>query len=169
MRIIRDGGRIHLYDRLALFWALGAFLLAGGALAIAMPLGLATNADELQPWERLASVAIGSGVCAGALWWLARSPGTEVQLDLVQRSLRLMRRGLLGRQVRQLSFDQLESAMVEQGEDSDGGTVWRPAVRLRSGEVVLLSELWSHDEPGVRTAVATVAEACRLPYSIRRS
>jgi hypothetical protein len=163
VRISRDGGRVYLRDRPALFWALGAFLLAGGALAIAMPLGLATDADRLQLWERLASIGIGAGVCAGALWCLERSPGTDVQLDLTHRSLRLVRRGIFGRQVRQISLDQLESAEVERGEDSEGGKVWRPAVRLRDGEFVLLSQLWSHDEGGVRTAVATVAEICRVP------
>lgn len=163
MRITRDGGRVYLRDRPGLFWALGAFLLAGGALAIAMPLGLAIDADRLQLWERIASIGIGVGVCAGALWWLERSPGTEVQLDLTRRSLRLVRRGIRGRQVRQISFDQMESAVVEQGDDSEGGRVYRPAVRLCDREVVLLSKLWSHDELGVRTTVATVAEICQLP------
>ncbi len=163
MRIRREGGQVYLRDRPALFWALGVFLLAGGAVAIAMPLGLAGDADRLQPWERIASICIGLGVCAGALWWLERSPGTEVQLDLTRRSLRLVRRRRFGRQVRQLSFDQLESAEVERGEDSVGGTAWRPAVRLRDGDLVLLSQLWSQDEGEVRTAIATLAESCRLP------
>ena len=95
------------------------------------------------------------------MWWLAQSPGTSVQLDLARRSLRLVRWGILGRKVRELPFNQVESTSVEESEDSDGGRVWRPAVRLRSGEVLLLSELWSHDEPGVRAAVATVAEICQ--------
>ncbi len=160
-----DQGLIRIRDRPAPFWALGIFLLAGGMLAIAMPLGLATNADELEPWERLASIALGFCVCAGALPWLARSPGTEVQLDRTHRVLRIVRWGLRGRGVRALAFDQLESAFTEVGEDSEGGAVWRPAVRLRSGGVLLLSELWSHDEATVRSVVATVAEACRLPSS----
>ena len=163
MYIKREGGRVYLGDRPGLFWALGLFLFAGGALAIAMALGLAENADELEPWERMAAIGIGVGVCAGALWWLARSPGTAVQLDLTRHSLRLVRWGILGRRVRELPFDQLESALLEESKDSDGDRVWRPAVRLRAGGVLLLSELWSHDEPGVRTAVATVAEICRLP------
>jgi hypothetical protein len=163
VRITRDGGRVYLRDRPALFCALGVFLLAGGALAIAMPLGLAVDADRLRLWERIASIGIGAGVCAGALWWLERSPGTEVQLDLTHRSLRLVRRGIFGRVVRQIPFDQLEGALVEHGDDSDGGRVYRPAVRVRSGEVVSLSMLWSHDEAGVRNTVAAVAEICRLP------
>jgi hypothetical protein len=163
VRITRDGALVCFRDRPALFWALGAFLLAGGALAIAMPLGLATDVARLQSWERVASICIGVGVCAGALWWLERSPGTEVQLDLTHRSLRLVRRGIFGREVRRISLDQVESALVEQGEDSDGGKVWRPAVRLRDGEFVLLSQLWSHDEGGIRSAVAAFSEICRLP------
>jgi hypothetical protein len=163
VRITREGGRVYLRDQPRAFWALGVFLLAGGALAIAMPLGLAIDSDRLELWERMASIGIGVGVCAGALWWLERSPGTEVQLDLTHRFLRLVRRGIFGRAVRQIPFDQLEGALVEQGDDSEGGRVYRPAVRLRGGEVVSLSKLWSHDEPGVRTTVAAVAEICRLP------
>jgi hypothetical protein len=163
VRIRRSGGRITIRDQVGPFWVLGLFLLAGGLLAVAMPLGLATNAGELEPWERLASVGMGLGVAAGALWWLRRSPGTQVQLDLTRRRLRLVRFGVSGRQVSWLSFDDLASAEVDQGTDSDGGPVWRPAVRLRTGQLVLLSELWSHDKAGVEEGVSVVAEACRLP------
>lgn len=160
-----DQSLIRIRDRPAPFWALGLFLLIGGVLAIAMPLGLATNASELEPWERLAFIALGIGVCGGALWWLARSPGTEIQIDRVRRSLVLVRWGIFGPHVSRYQIDQLESSFVEQGEDSDGGTVWRPAVRLRGGGVVLLSELWSHDQARVRMMVETVTEAYRLPSS----
>jgi len=99
---------------------------------VAMPLGLATNAGDLEPWQRLASLGVGLGVSTGALWWLARSPATQVQLDLTCHRLRLVHFGLLGRTMRQFSFDDLASAEVEQGTDSDGGRVWRPLVRLRT-------------------------------------
>jgi hypothetical protein len=130
--------------------------------AVAMPFGLATNAGALEPWERLASIGLGAGVSAGALWWLARNPATQVQLDLTQRRLRLVRIGLSGRLVRQFSFDDLASAEVEQGTDDEGGLIWRPAVRLRSGEKVLLSELWSHDRAEVEEGRAVVVQACGL-------
>ncbi len=161
MRIERDGGLITIRDRPAPFWALGVFLLAGGLVAIAMPLGVATNAADLEPWERLACIGVGVGVATGALWWLARSPATRVQLDLTRRQVRVVRFGLSGRQVRRLSFDELSSVEMEQGSDDDGGRVWRPALRLRSGELVRLSELWSHDEDGTRAGIAAVEQACR--------
>jgi hypothetical protein len=129
---------------------LGGFLLGGGLVAVAMPLGLATNADDLELWERLASLGIGVGVSLGALWWLARNPKTHVQLDLTRRHVQLVRIGLSGRHLRRLSFDDLEAAEVEQGSDSEGGAIWRPVVRLRDGHRVLLSELWSHDQAGWR-------------------
>lgn len=160
MRITRIGGQISIRDRAAPFWALGLFLLAGAVLAVAMPLGLASNAADLEPWERLASIGMGFAGGAGALWWLGRSPATHAQLDLTRRHLRLLRSGLSGRQVRQLGFDELESVEVEQAADSEGGPVWRPAVHLRSGERVLLSELWSHDRVSVEKAVAVVAGTC---------
>jgi hypothetical protein len=163
MRIIREGGQITLRDQVAPYWALGLFLLAGGVLSIAMPLGLATNSDELERWERLSSVGLGIAVAAGALWWLAQHRGTQIRLDLTRRLLTLVRSGLQGRQVRRLSFNELEALELVQGADSDGDPIWRPAARLRSGELVLLSELWSHDEAAVRAGAAVVADSCRLP------
>ena len=68
MRITRSSGR-----------------MTGGVVAMAMPLGLATNAADLQPWERLASFGIGLGITGGAIWWLRHSPGTRTELDLTRR------------------------------------------------------------------------------------
>ena len=70
MLIEREAGHVRVRDRAALHWALGLFLLGGGVIAIAAPLGLATNAAALASWERLAIIALGLGVSAGALWWL---------------------------------------------------------------------------------------------------
>jgi len=131
---------------------------------MAASMGLATNAAELAPWERLVSFAIGLGVSAGGLWWLGHGRASRVELDLARSRMSVVRLGLSGRQVRQLAFGELEKVAVEVGADSDGGTVWRPAVRLRSGEQLLLSELWSHDPRGTEEVVSVVASACRLPY-----
>jgi hypothetical protein len=165
MRIIREGGLVTLRDRVAPYWALGLFLLAGGVMAIAMPLGLATNAGELEPWERLASLGVGVGVAAGAFWWLAQNPATEVRLDLTRRLLTLVRTGVLGRRERRIPFSELQAVELVQGKDSDGDPIWRPGARLQSGEVVLLSQLWSHDEPAVRAAAGAVADLCRVPFT----
>jgi hypothetical protein len=166
MRISRAGGRITLRDQAAPYWGLGLFLLAGGVLAIAGALGLATNAAELEPWERFSSLGVGVGVAAGALWWLAQNPTTEVRLDLTRRLLTVVRSGVRGRQVRRLSFDELKGVELVQGTDSDGDPIWRPAARLQSGELVLLSELWSHNQAAVRAGAAAVADSCRLPFTI---
>ena len=163
MRIQHEGGQVWLRDHVAPFWALGAFLFAGGALGIGLPLGLVENAGDLKLWERFASGAIGLGLCTGAFWWLVRSPGSTVRLDLTRRSLRLVRWSILGREVRELRFDELAGTKIEESEDSDGGKVWRPGLRLQGGDVLLLSKLWSHDERGVRATVDAIAELCRLP------
>jgi hypothetical protein len=160
LRVNREGGQIVLRDRPGPFWALGLLLLSGAALALAMPLGLATNSEDFAIGERLIGVAIGLGVGAGALWWLVRNPGTRVQLDLTRRHLRLLRVGLGGRRIRRIDFQQIDGVQVEQGTDSDGCVIWRPAVRLKNGELLLLSELWSHDEKEIKRAVAIVAQAC---------
>jgi hypothetical protein len=133
-------------------------------MGFAFPLGLARDAARLEPWERAASMVIGVAVCAGAFWWLARNPRTQVTLDLSRRSLRLVRVGITGWRVRQHSFDQLERVELERGADSDGDPIWRPRVRLRAGGVLQLSQLWMHEEAEVRRDLGAVAQACRLAY-----
>ena len=163
MRIRRQGSVLSMRDRAAPFWLLGLLLLAGGIMGMAMPLGLATNAADLEPWERLTGLLIGMGVSSGALWWLAQNPGTMLRLDLTRRSVTLVRWGILGRRIRQLRFDQLEAVEVEESKDSDGDPMWRPVVRVSGGEAVRLSELWEHDERKVRASLAVFAESCGLP------
>jgi hypothetical protein len=164
MRITRSGDHIILQDRPGLYWALGLFLLAGGLVAIAMPLGLATNASDLTVSERLAITMVGVGGSAGALWWLGRSRGSRVDIDLAHRRVHLVRFGTTGRETRSFAFDDLDRAEVEEGTDSEGGAVWRPAMRLRSGELVLLSELWTHDRAGVAEGVREFATVCQVPW-----
>jgi hypothetical protein len=164
MRIIREGGLITLWDRPAPYWALGLFLLAGGVLSIGMTLGIATNAVAPEPWQRLSSLLVGVGVTAGAIWWLAQNPATEVRVDLTRQLLTLVCSGVQGRRVRRLHFTELASVEIVQGKDSDGDPIWRPAIRLGSGELVLLSHLWSHDEPLVRGSAGAVADSCRVPF-----
>jgi hypothetical protein len=154
---------ITLRDRAGPYWFLGLFLLSGGLLSIAMPLGLATNAGELQPWERLTALVLGLGVSAGALWYLARCPATTVQLDLTRRLLTLVRTGLHGRKVRRLPFTELTSVELNQSKDSDGDPLWRAAIRLGSGEVIPLSELWSHDREAILAGASAVTQSCRVP------
>lgn len=165
MRVIREGGQIVLRDRPGPFWALGGLLLFGAGLALAMPLGLASNAWDMEPWARVASMAIGLANGAAAIWWLNRSLATRAEFDLTRRRLTLVRVGLPGRRVVQLELADVVGVEAERGSDSEGGVVWKPVLRLRSGERINLSELWSHDEKEVRKAVGVVAEACRLPGS----
>ena len=93
MRVTREGGMITLRDSPGPYWLLGLFLLSGGLLSIAMTLGLATNAGELETRQRLSALIVGVGVAAGALWYLARCPATTVQVDLTRRRIRRFLRG----------------------------------------------------------------------------
>ena len=160
MRITRSSGMIIIRDHPGPSWGLGLYLLTGGVVAIAMPLGLATNAADLQPWERLASFGIGLGASAGAIWWLGHSPGTRTELDLTRRRLRVVRFGIAGSRRRELAFGEVRSFQVEQGVDGDGNPVWQPAALLRNGETIALSELWSHDRLGIAEAATIMSRAC---------
>jgi hypothetical protein len=88
---------------------------------------------------------------------------SRLELDLNQRQVHIVRLSLLGRSERELAFGDLESVHMQEGADSDGDPTWRPVIHLRSSEDVLLSELWSHDRPGVENSLRVVAEACGVP------
>lgn len=160
MRVIREGGQIVLRDRPGPFWALGLLLLSGGALALLMPLGVAYDSGDLAPWERVACVALGLAVGAGGIWWLNRSIATRAELDLTHQRLTLVRLGLSGRRVVRLQLSDIAGVEAERGTDGDGGAIWRAMLRLRDGQRIALSELWSHDEKEVKQAVAILAQAC---------
>jgi hypothetical protein len=125
MRITRQGGLITIRDRPGPFWALGLLLLFGGGVALALALGLASNAGEIEPWARVASGLIGLGVGAGAIWWLRRSSATRAELDLTRQRLTLVRLGLAGRLVVQLELSEIGGVEEEQGTDGDGGVIRR--------------------------------------------
>lgn len=166
MRIVRTAARLDLRDRVAPFRALGAMFVLGGGLVALMSVGWVGNAAALAPWQRLASYGIGLMVTASGIWWLGINPATHTVIDRERRHLVVTRMGIAGRSVRQPSFDDLEAACIEYGHDSDGDAVCRPAVRLRGGELLRLSELWSHDSDAVREAVAAVAEATGAPMRV---
>jgi hypothetical protein len=163
VRINRSDDRVILHDCPGGHWALGLFLLAGGLLGVAAPLGLMTDAEKLRPWERTGILVIGVGVASGALWWLRRSPATRIIIDRERRQLRLIRTGIGGRRAQELAFDDLLEVTIERGEDDDGGLITRPILRLKNGAKFPLSVLWSHDEQGVAAAAAEVARECGLP------
>jgi hypothetical protein len=153
-------------DRSGSHWLLGLFLAAGGLLGVAAPLGLLRDYQRLHPWERAASIAIGVGLIAGALWWLRRSPATRLTIDPGRRSLRIVRLGLHGREVQDLRLDEIGGVTIEHSEDSDGDPVTRPVAHLRSGAVLPLSMLWSHDHGAVAAAAEELARICGLPGPI---
>lgn len=165
MRIVRTAAGLALRDRVAPFRLLGAMFVLGGAIGILLPFGLSSNA-ALAPWQRLASYGIGLMVTASGIWWLGINPATHTEIDRERRHLVVTRMGIAGRSVRRAGFDDLEAACIEYGHDSDGDAVCRPAVRLRGGELLRLSELWSHDNDAVRDAAAAVAEATGAPMRV---
>ncbi len=163
MRVTRQSDRLVLRDAVAPFWALGLLLVVGGLLGMALPLGLASNVSSLEPWERMASLAVGAMVAAGGVWWLVQNPASRVEVDVAQRQVRLTQRGLSGRRTQHVAFDDIATVQIEYSRDSDGDPVCRAALSLRSGDTVRLSALWSHDTEGVGAAVAAVAEATGAP------
>lgn len=158
MIVREEDGTLIIRDRPAPYWLLGGFLLTGGILTIGMSLPF----GAIGPGARAVMLPGGIGVVAGAVWWLRRTPGTQIEIDSKRQRLRLVRTGLGGRKVRDLALSELAATDVERGEDSDGGLVVRPMLHLRSGERLPMSLLWIHDTAGVAQAIAAVTRACRL-------
>ena len=70
--------------------------------------------------------------------------------------------------MQEVRFEVLTSVELEETEDSEGGLVSRPLVRLNNGESVLLSQLWSHDRQCLADAASAVAQVCGLPAPQKR-
>ena len=162
MRVESRPGELRLSDAPGLYWLLGLLFVGLGAVAVAAPLGLATNAGDLPPWGRLASVAMGLSLIGGGAWTLLRAPYSRVRLDVAGRCGAVIRAGVAGRSVQRFDFAAVAEVDVEATEDDEGHPIYRPVLRLQNGDRLPLSLLWQHHRPAALAATTVVAKALDL-------
>ena len=165
MRLIERGTSIEVRDTPGCLWLLGAWFIAGGALAIAMPF-IATNRDALGWGAKAVAIVIGLGVFAGGAYTLASTHWFRLRLDPLSRRAELERGGPFGRrETIPFSFADVRSVEVRPGRDSDGDPVFELRIWLRSGQFLV-----PHGQPlrGEEQARAQ-AERLRAALDVRTS
>lgn len=150
--------RLTLSDSPGLFWLLASLFLGVGGIAVACPLGLCVNADDLSQLEKLGSFSMGCIAVATGLYVMYQSPLTICVFDCQQRQVTVRQYGLLRWSARQLSFDEILSVELAVRQDNEDSPIFQPYLLLRSGARQQLSALWMHDELGGRAAVIKIQQ-----------
>lgn len=145
--------QIILHDRPGCFWLFGMFFLTIGGIFVIGVLGLFNNLEEASIWVRLFTLVLGmAGMGAGA-YIIDRSPRSQAVWDLSARRLTLIRTGLFSKEQSQYNFSEIDQYMVEQGEDSDGNQIYRPALQQIDGSRTPISLLWNHNREDVERVI----------------
>lgn len=138
-------------------WLFGLFFVSIGGLFVLGPLGLFTNAQQLELWERAVALMIGAlGVVTG-VWTIVGAPRTTVTCDRLRSEVRITRRGLRGGEQRIVPFSDLAAVFVSIDADSEGDEICQPRLRLHSGAEIPLSRLWVHDRAVCEARVQTIS------------
>ncbi len=142
-----------LEDRPGCFWLFGMFFFVIGGIFVFGVLGLFNNWEEVSIWVRLFTLALGVVGMGAGLYMIDRSPRSRAIWDLSARRLTLLRTGLSSKEQSQYDFSEIDQYMIEQGEDSGGDPIYRPALQLIDGSRKPISLLWNHNREDVEQAV----------------
>jgi len=140
VRISERGDVLTISERPGLTWFLGFWFVAGGVLAMSMVF-LATNAPELEWWERVLGFGIGAAVFAGGVFTLANSPAIVTVLNRKTGLATMRIRGL--RKDERIVFRCGDIIVVEMREekDSDGDPCYQLLLGLRTGRTLALHSI----------------------------
>ena len=143
MRISERGDVLTITDRPGLVWFLGLWFIAGGVMAMALVF-LATNAPDMEWWERTIAFAIGAAVFAAGVFVLANSPTIITVLNRSTGVASMHVRGL--RTNERIAFRLRDIIVVEMREskDSDGDPCYHLRLGLRTGRVLPLHSMDLH-------------------------
>jgi len=138
MHLERTADRLVVKDNPFRFWAFYCTFVFGGCLLLAMALSSSVMTLQLG-----VSVLIGLGNILGGLLMLKREPASMVTIDRPSNELRVQRWGLAGRSLTRFPLHQVDRAIVETSEHTDGGTVFRPSLLLKEAPgAVPVSRFW---------------------------
>lgn len=139
MNVRESGDTLIIRDVPGCLWALALLFLVPGGLIVAGALGLADNAAELSPLERIAILAMGVVGYGAGLVLILREPVTTVTLDRAQGEVRVRRWGLVDRSEAVYPLASLHPVQIAEREDSDGDRTYRARLLVANEDVELPS------------------------------
>jgi hypothetical protein len=148
--------QLTLHDSPGCYWLFGLFFIAVGSLFVAGPLGLFSDLEEVSVPVRAVTLLLGlAGVGAG-IYVIYGAPETQTVFDAQTGEVRLKRRGLFRRETIEHSLSEIAAVYVEEGQDSEGDAIYRPTMRLWTGDEIRLSALWLHHRAACEDTVKAV-------------
>jgi len=158
MRMTESPQRLVLQDAPGCFWLFGLFFIVAGGLALLASLGLSAQEVRLTAWQTILGVGMALLALATGVGFILRSPGSRVILDAQARTLTITRRGLLGRQVEQYTWDEISAVERIVTGDIDGSPVYSLVLHLHNGQDARVTHLWLHDPDGLARNVTAIQQ-----------
>jgi hypothetical protein len=137
MKIEHRNGRLIVKDQPLVFWTFYSFFVVGGMVTLVLSLSAAPD------WmTTFIGSLIGIGNIAGGLYMIRREPASIVVFDPGSAEVRVCRWYPIGKREKVYPICALSIAEVETTEHTDGGTVYRPRLRIGQSEFVPVSMFW---------------------------
>jgi len=137
MTIEHRNGRLIVKDHPLAFWMFYSFFVVGGMVALVFSVS-----DAPGRMTTLVGSLIGIGNIAGGLYMIRREPASIVVFDPGSDEVRVCRWYPIGKRERMYPISALSIAEVETSEHTDGGSVYRPRLRIGQSESVPVSMFW---------------------------
>src|SRR5688500_4355530 len=93
MNVTERDGTLVIRDSPGCLWLFGAWFVAGGAIALAMPF-IAVNRAEVPWWAKAIAVGLGVATVSAGIFLIRAYPSTRTEIDRVARRVRVAKRTL---------------------------------------------------------------------------
>lgn len=150
MRVERAPDKLILRDAPGCLWLFGAFFIAVASVFVYGSVGGFTDYDQVPRYALVFSFVMGAIGIAVGVWQISAHPFSKVIIDKRFATVILTRVGLRGKNASVYNFFEIRDFFVTEGEDDEGGKLWRLALRLENGETVELSKVWERNESECR-------------------
>ncbi|MCC6930441.1 MAG: hypothetical protein IT359_15755 [Gemmatimonadaceae bacterium] len=147
MRYTNVDRTITLVHTPGMHWILGGLFIAVGIVAMVASLAVSPDVGGSVAMERLGGATAGFVALVAGTWVCWRSPRTQAVLDQASGLWRIERLGIGVRETIEFPVDVVDAVELDHAKDDEGGDIYRPALRLRDGRLVLLSPVWLHHGP----------------------
>jgi hypothetical protein len=146
MNITETPTGIRAYDWPEIWWVFGTISVCLGVTFVLWPLGLIGGTPLLEVRARLASLTVGTiGVGIGS-WLVVSTPLSRIEIDYVDRVVRITRWGITGRVDISVAFADIQAADIDTNLTGNPyQTAYRPRLRLKDGTTFPMSMVYETD------------------------